>query len=148
MVKGQWWKIINRKPLGLCCIILASDSDRVVDYYHTGYCYGATSRITVHFGIGANLLEVGYPHARFFLQFTNCALLRRFIHVHETTRRSSYARLLPTGRKKGPTALIRVKASLYQQHLWCCFLGHHHAVSCYCQPRIFVCVFHIYILLQ
>ena len=86
MVKGQFWQCRQWKPLGICCVILASDLDGLINDSEVCHCDGAASWVAVYLGVCANLVHIGYSETRFFLQFPNSTFLCGLIHIHESAR--------------------------------------------------------------
>ena len=74
MVEGQWRQCIDGKPLSLGSIILASDSNRLIDDGQISNSDGSPSWVTVNLGVCTNLMHIRQSKPRLFLQFPDSAL--------------------------------------------------------------------------
>ena len=104
MVECQMWQFRQWPPFCFGSIILASDSNRLIDDSQICHCDCSPSWVTVNFGVRTYLIYFANLQSRFFFQFTYGTLLCSLIHIHKTAREC-------------PAALEGFAATFNQQHL-------------------------------
>jgi len=114
-------------PLCFGCIVPSFHFSRSVNQCEVCYADGASSRVAVHLGICTNLSDRLYLEARLLPQFPYGTFLCRLVHLHEAAGEC-------------PAALVRLDATLHEQHTRMCFPRYDHTVGSHRRPWIFVMI--------
>ena len=129
MVESKWREGIDGKPLGVGGIILSTHLQWLIDNGKVCDGYGAPTWVSIHLGIGSNLLYAAYFQSCFLFQFSNGTLLRRLIHIEEATRDC-------------PPTFIGFISTFNEQHTRLNLGSYHHAISGDSRSWIFISVTH------
>ena len=127
VVECQGWEASERPPLCFGCIVTSFYFRCGVDQCEVCYADGASSRVTVHLGICTNLSDRLYLKARLLPQLPDGTFLGCLVHLHKSAGEC-------------PAALIRLDATLHEQHTRICFPRYDHTVGSHCRPWIFVMI--------
>jgi len=118
MIKSHFGKRIDRKPFDFGCIVPRNRNCISIDATDICHSHGPAARIAARVAERAELIELAYVDAGFFLKLSSCSRLQGLALMHKAAGQGPLTRarcILPTNEQHSRLPFICEKNQIHSQ---------------------------------